>query len=123
MSATIIPFPPRPCLSREERSTIARWTAAAGARGIAKVWVSARRPRDGAEVQDRILIVGDGRPATAWIVHRPARRWLVRRGNGAEVVGEFASIGDALEAVHPSSPVALGHGAGPRGVNSATERL
>lgn len=99
--ATIIPFPMRRGLSAAERALVARWAAMARTRGIARVYVSARRETDSAEVQDRILIVEAMAAGAAWVLHRPERRWVLTSGRSLTEAGSYAALGDALNAIRP----------------------
>lgn len=100
--AIVVPFPVQRGLSGEERALIDRWTRAARRRGITWVYVSARKPDDAPEVHDRILIVETPRVGASWVLVRPQRRWMLICGQTMQLRGEFAAIGDALEAIRPS---------------------
>jgi hypothetical protein len=110
-SAVIIPFPTRRDLSPEERALIIQWTAASRPRGIAHVYLSARREGDPPEVHDRILIVETPETGTAWVIHRPARRWILTSGQDLAEIGSYAALGDALNVVRPVVASAIGRGA------------
>jgi hypothetical protein len=109
-SAVIIPFPSRRSLSPEERALITEWTAASRPRGIAHVYLSARHDNDPPDVHDRILIVETAETGAAWVIHRPARRWILTSGQDLAELGSYAALGDALNAVRPVASPAVGRG-------------
>ena len=113
MSAVVIPFPTRPTLSAAERALVVHWKRTTP--GVTHVFINARRPSDPAQVQDRILIVGDETPVSGWIVHRPARKWVVRKGVGMEPVGESASLAEALAMVETAAALPAGRSAAAAG--------
>lgn len=99
--ADIIAFPVRRTLSATDRALIARWTSAARPSGIAHVYVSARGEDDPPDVHDRILIVEQPGAGAAWVLHRPARRWILTSGQDLSVLGSYAALVEALNAVRP----------------------
>ncbi len=110
-SAVIIPFPARRSLSSDERALIGQWTAAARPQGIAHVYLSARQESDPLDVHDRILIVETPETGVAWVIHRPAHRWILTSGQDLAELASYAALGDALNAVRPVVSSAAGRGA------------
>jgi len=109
-SAIIIPFPTRRSLSSEERGLIVQWTAASRPQGIAHVYLSARQESDPPDVHDRILVVETPESGAAWVIHRPARRWILTSGQDLVEIGSYAALGDALNAIRPVVSPAVGRG-------------
>jgi hypothetical protein len=109
-SAVIIPFPTRRSLSSEERALIVQWTAATRPQGIAHVYLSARQESDPPDVHDRILIVETPETGAAWVIHRPARRWILTSGQDLAELGSYGALGDALNAVRAVVSPAIGRG-------------
>lgn len=109
-SAVIILFPTRRSLSSDERGLIAQWTAASRPQGIAHVYLSARQESDPPDVHDRILVVETPESGAAWVIHRPARRWILTSGQDLAEIGSYAALGDALNAIRPVVSSAAGRG-------------
>ncbi|HEX3349873.1 MAG TPA: hypothetical protein VHS58_17410 [Acetobacteraceae bacterium] len=98
-SAEIIPFPIRPKhrrLDAQDRMVALHWAESAGRAHAARVAICEEPDPD---IGDFVLVYEDGRPWASWGVSREGARFVVWGASGPDMIGRFASMREALDAI------------------------
>ncbi|MBV9538844.1 MAG: hypothetical protein JOY70_07935 [Acidisphaera sp.] len=98
-SAEIIPFPARPRgrrLSRFDRAEASEWAARIGRDRPIRIAIC---EEPDPEIGDFVLVYDGGRDWASWGVSRDGGRFSAWQAAGPGVIGRFASMTEALEAI------------------------